>query len=180
MKQTMHHGARRLYVLAFMLVWSPTRLHAENRQTKQKESSTRAIRPDAAKLGDSAYPACQTALLVCPLSCNNSTESGSTPASGGTPDNIPNTLVQRDASGNFAAGVITASLDGAASLNVLKTGDTMTGSLTLAGMTTNLNVGGITTLRDLIATGNTTIRGVLQVKYYYSRSKSQMRKLRLN
>ena len=41
--------------------------------------------------------------------------------------------VMRDTSGNFAAGTITASLTGAASLNVLKTGDTMTGNLILTG-----------------------------------------------
>ena len=41
--------------------------------------------------------------------------------------------VQRDSSGNFSAGTITASLTGAASDNVLKTGDTMTGSLTITG-----------------------------------------------
>ena len=41
--------------------------------------------------------------------------------------------VMRDTSGNFAAGTITANLTGAASLNVLKSGDTMTGSLTLTG-----------------------------------------------
>ena len=42
--------------------------------------------------------------------------------------------VVRDTSGNFAAGTITASLTGAASLNVLKTGDTMTGALTITGV----------------------------------------------
>ena len=48
--------------------------------------------------------------------------------------NNASTAVQRDGSGNFAAGTITASLTGAASLNVLKSGDTMSGSLTfLAG-----------------------------------------------
>ena len=39
----------------------------------------------------------------------------------------------RDTSGNFSAGTITASITGAASLNVLKTGDTMTGDLTITG-----------------------------------------------
>ena len=52
--------------------------------------------------------------------------------------NVPSTgslksAVQRDTSGNFSAGTITASLTGAASLNVLKTGDTMTGALTITG-----------------------------------------------
>ena len=41
--------------------------------------------------------------------------------------------VMRDTSGNFSAGTITASITGAASLNVLKTGDTMTGALTITG-----------------------------------------------
>jgi hypothetical protein len=42
-----------------------------------------------------------------------------------------NTIVLRDGSNNFAAGTITASLTGSASLNVLKSGDTMTGNLIL-------------------------------------------------
>ena len=41
--------------------------------------------------------------------------------------NTPLYAVQRDSSGNFSAGTITANLTGSASLNVLKTGDTMTG-----------------------------------------------------
>jgi hypothetical protein len=47
------------------------------------------------------------------------------------------TIVARDGSGNFSAGTITASLTGAASLNVMKAGDTMTGQLisTLANNT---------------------------------------------
>ena len=46
-------------------------------------------------------------------------------------NNVANTAVKRDASGNFAAGTITANLTGSASNNVLKTGDTMTGTLTI-------------------------------------------------
>lgn len=61
-----------------------------------------------------------------------------------TPSNTPNTLVLRDAQGNFAAGTITAGLignvtgnvvgnvSGAASANVLKIGDTMTGQLRIS------------------------------------------------
>lgn len=49
-----------------------------------------------------------------------------------TSTNSPNTIVSRDAAGNFSAGTITAALTGAASQNVLKTGDTMTGNLTMA------------------------------------------------
>ena len=47
--------------------------------------------------------------------------------------NTANAIVARDASGNFSAGTITAALTGAASSNVLKAGDTMTGKLNLAG-----------------------------------------------
>ena len=47
--------------------------------------------------------------------------------------NIPNTAVRRDANGNFDAGTITGDLTGAASENVLKAGDTMTGNLSIAG-----------------------------------------------
>ncbi len=45
--------------------------------------------------------------------------------------NSASAIVSRDGSGNFAAGTITANITGASSLNVLKAGDTMTGSLTL-------------------------------------------------
>ena len=47
-------------------------------------------------------------------------------------NSVANTVVLRDASQNFAAGTITAALTGAASLNVLKAGDTMTGQLKIA------------------------------------------------
>ena len=43
--------------------------------------------------------------------------------------NTASAIVARDASGNFTAGTITAALTGAASSNVLKAGDTMTGVL---------------------------------------------------
>jgi hypothetical protein len=63
--------------------------------------------------------------------------------------NIPNTIVRRDGSGNFAAGVITANtvnattlngtlvggIIGSASLNVLKSGDSMTGTFTVVAGT---------------------------------------------
>ena len=48
--------------------------------------------------------------------------------------NVISTGVIRDASGNFAAGTITAALTGAASLNVLKAGDTMSGALIISGI----------------------------------------------
>ena len=46
-----------------------------------------------------------------------------------TSANTASAIVARDASGNFTAGTITAALTGAASNNVLKAGDTMTGAL---------------------------------------------------
>ncbi|NDC39831.1 MAG: hypothetical protein EBZ48_17655, partial [Proteobacteria bacterium] len=66
--------------------------------------------------------------------------SGATAANSATADNTANTLIKRDASGNFTAGTISANLvgdvtgnvTGAASLNVLKSGDTMTGPLILS------------------------------------------------
>ena len=58
------------------------------------------------------------------------------------------TIVLRDGSKNFAAGTITASLTGAASANVLKAGDTMTGALQLPA--------GTTALPSLVFTGSTT------------------------
>jgi len=54
-----------------------------------------------------------------------------------TPSNTPNTLVKRDTSGNFSAGTITANLIGAASANVLKSGDTMSGDLDMGGNNIN-------------------------------------------
>jgi len=49
-----------------------------------------------------------------------------------TNNNVNSAIVSRDGSGNFSAGTITAALTGAASSNVLKTGDTLTGNLILA------------------------------------------------
>ena len=57
---------------------------------------------------------------------------GAAAANAATNANTASAIVKRDASGNFAAGTITAALSGAASANVLKTGDTMSGSLTLS------------------------------------------------
>lgn len=72
-----------------------------------------------------------------------------------TPSNTPNALVLRDSSGNFAAGTITAGLignvSGAASANVLKAGDTMTGELRISDAT----------LSPLVVTGNTTTPATL-------------------
>ena len=75
--------------------------------------------------------------------------------------NIANYAVQRDGSGNFSAGTITATLTGAASLNVLKTGDTMTGSLVLTGAGSNLTVSGTATVNN-----TTTLTSDLNVDNY--------------
>jgi hypothetical protein len=48
--------------------------------------------------------------------------------------NTASAIVARDGSGNFTAGTITAALTGAASSNVLKAGDTMTGNLTVPSL----------------------------------------------
>lgn len=72
--------------------------------------------------------------------------------------NVVSTAVIRDASGNFAAGTITANLTGAASQNVLKAGDTMTGSLTITGAGSNFSVSGTSGL-----TGNVTMNADLTV-----------------
>ena len=72
--------------------------------------------------------------------------------------NIASTAVIRDASGNFSASTITASLTGAASLNVLKAGDSMTGTLNITGAGSNLNVSGNTSI-----TGTTTLTNDLAV-----------------
>ena len=79
-----------------------------------------------------------------------------------TTTNTASTLVARDASGNFSAGTITASLignvTGSASLNVLKSGDTMTGALQLPAGTTaapSLRFTGSTTTGLSAATANT-------------------------
>jgi hypothetical protein len=72
--------------------------------------------------------------------------------------NSADTAVRRDASGNFSANTITASLTGAASANVLKSGDTMTGSLTISGSTSDLSVG-----RNASISGNATVTGNLTV-----------------
>ena len=60
---------------------------------------------------------------------NNSGNVTFTVQSDATASNVSDAIVYRDSTGNFSAGTITASLTGAASLNVLKAGDTMTGQL---------------------------------------------------
>ena len=67
--------------------------------------------------------------------------------------------VIRDTSGNFVAGTITAALTGAASENVLKSGDTMTGTLTMTG-----GAGVIIQSTGTLSVGsNTTVGGDLTV-----------------
>ena len=56
--------------------------------------------------------------------------------------NIANTAVLRDANGDFAGGTFTGNVTGASSLNVLKAGDTMTGSLNITGANSNFSVSG--------------------------------------
>ena len=67
--------------------------------------------------------------------------------------------VMRDTNGDFAAGTITANITGASSLNVLKSGDTMTGGLTITG-NNNINIQGTGTLS---VGGNTTLGANLTV-----------------
>ena len=76
--------------------------------------------------------------------------------------NTASTIVARDASGNFSAGTITANLignvTGSASLNVLKAGDTMTGSLTMPAGTAaspSIKFSGSTNTGISAATANT-------------------------
>ena len=65
----------------------------------------------------------------------------------GTNANINTTFVKRDGVGDFSAGTITANLDGIASGNVNKTGDTMTGTLQLnAGVSFNIRVETLATI----------------------------------
>jgi len=69
-------------------------------------------------------------------------------ANAATSTNTASTIVKRDASGNFNAGTIVASLTGSASNNVLKAGDTMTGALQLSA--------GTSAAPALVFTGSTT------------------------
>ncbi len=74
-----------------------------------------------------------------------------TSAHGATPLNTADLIVRRDSSGDFAAGTITAALTGAASSNVLKAGDTMTGQLTISGST-------LTVTGDALSVGISTFQ----------------------
>lgn len=92
-------------------------------------------------LGVDASGNCETALVdaAAVSASTNPIQSGAlfthaalsgSSAHSATSANTASQIVTRDGSGNFSAGTITASLTGSASLNVLKTGDTMTGQLT--------------------------------------------------
>jgi hypothetical protein len=70
-----------------------------------------------------------------------------------TSANTNSAIVARDASGNFTAGTITGALTGAASSNVLKAGDTMTGNLTVP----SLNGGPLAGTRNRIINGDMRI-----------------------
>ena len=74
--------------------------------------------------------------------------------------NTASAIVARDASGNFTAGTITGSLVGAASLNVLKAGDTMTGDLTVPGLavtTITFPMGGAFNYQRNVLNNNLTV-----------------------
>ncbi|OGR57128.1 MAG: hypothetical protein A2X36_15070 [Elusimicrobia bacterium GWA2_69_24] len=76
--------------------------------------------------------------------------------------NTAGAIVARDPSGDFSAGTVTAGLTGAASLNVLKGGDTMTGQLTLRGAT--VDVSSISALGAVGIGGTGLSNGTLVVK----------------
>ena len=88
-------------------------------------------------------------------------------ANAATNANTVSTIVKRDGSGNFSAGTVSANLTGnvsgsvtgAASLNVLKSGDTMSGGLTLSAGTLTLPSNGLIagTNQLVIANGKTII-----------------------
>ena len=106
---------------------------------------TAQIANDAVALGEnttgqyaSTIVGSGTGLSITQISALDAT--AYTITSDATSANTAGTIVSRDASGNFTAGIITASLTGSASLNVLKTGDVMTGALTLnAAPTANMH-----------------------------------------
>lgn len=93
-----------------------------------------------------------THLVAGGTSYNGST--GVTITSDATNSNTNSTIVARDGSGNFSAGTITASLTGAASLNLLLAGGTMGGAIAMGGFAIT-GAGAITgtTLTSTISTG---------------------------
>ena len=76
-------------------------------------------------------------------------------ATDATNSNIASTIVSRDASGNFSAGTITASLTGHSSLDLPLTGGTMSGDITLGANTlTTSNTNLILNLNADLLDGN--------------------------
>ena len=73
--------------------------------------------------------------------------------------NVVSTAVIRDSSGNFAANTITADLTGAASENVLKAGDSMTGTLNIVGASSRIEVDGLATFNSTVQVGNDLVVG---------------------
>ena len=74
---------------------------------------------------------------------------GLQPSTGGA-----NNVVQRDGNGNFSAGTISANLNGTASGNVAKSGDSMSGYLTLVGSPVNTNHAATKNYVDTVAGQN--------------------------
>lgn len=92
-----------------------------------------------------------TDMLVANCNAANLLSGGTTtpvcgPAFGST--NVPGAVVQRDGSGNFSAGTITASLTGHASLDLALSGGTMSGAIAMGG--NNITGGGSATFTTFV------------------------------
>jgi hypothetical protein len=68
--------------------------------------------------------------------------------------NGANTIVSRDGNGDIAVRVVNGTLNGAATANVLKSGDTMSGYLTLVGSPVNSDHAATKNYVDVIASQN--------------------------
>lgn len=77
--------------------------------------------------------------------------------------NTASAIVTRDGSGNFTATTITAALTGAASLNVLKGGDTMSGQLVLPTNGLVVGTSQLVAVSGKIGIGTVTPSGLLSV-----------------
>lgn len=73
--------------------------------------------------------------------------------------NTASTIVARDASGNFAAGTITATLTGHSSLDLPLTGGTLTGNLLFTDATYDIGASGATRPRSGFFSTNITVGG---------------------
>lgn len=71
--------------------------------------------------------------------------------------NTASTLVQRDGSGNFSAGTVTASLTGHASLDLALTGGTMTGNLALLNTSNTIGQTVMDVAKDWASTSATNV-----------------------